>query len=159
MGRPKGSKNKPKDPNAPPKVKPVKEPKAAIPEPPKKVARTVLAPFEDAEPVPEKKKKEKDPNEETGPAYIPINMQNFVFTEHVLERHAHFLIANMDAEANSDLTKKAKAADEKITIFLIRKILKAIGYSQQKEDILMKEISEFKERPKPEQLYTRIRRR
>lgn len=158
MGRPKGSKNKPKV-NVP--VVEVKLPKAK----PAKVTVTSPPKAEEPPPVPKKRGRKPKPKVElpdeavtTGPAYIPLNMNNFVFNEHLLMRYATYLISQMDPMNNSRQSRDAADADEPITHYVIKKVLRAVNFKPDQINQLMNEVLNFKNNSKPSQLYIKVKR-
>lgn len=149
MGRPLGSKNKPKVVQQTPTPTIKEEQVPEIKEPRK----------------PRKKKEQPDVvpstqpalDQDAGPSYLAINMNNFVFTEHLLTRYAKYIMSHMDDHLR--LVRTAAAVGETDTEFLIKKMLKAAGLSQQKIDKLIDEVKNYQNTNKPEQLYVRIKKR
>jgi hypothetical protein len=172
MGRPKGSKNKPKiEITAKPVVTPrVKEPKPAPlpsppPTPPAPVKPAVKPAEKPEEPQPPAKVLKRKPvanNEEeesSGPSYLALSMDNFIFTEHMLERYANFLLSRMESFDSIRYVKDATLQGEKVTHFLIKKILRSVGFDTNKIDDLMQEVRNYRAKNKPEQLYVRLKKK
>jgi hypothetical protein len=159
MGRPKGSKNKPKPlvPVVEVKVKKVRAAKASVKKQPKVV--------DEPPPVPKKRGRKPKPKLDlpsevipTGPAFIPLNMNNFVFNEHLLLRYATYLISQMDPVNNSRYSREAADADELLTHYVIKRLLRAFNFKPENIASLMNEVINFKNNNMPSQLYIKVKR-
>lgn len=94
----------------------------------------------------------------TGPAFIPLNMNNFIFTEHLLIRYANYLISQMDPANNSKHSREAAEADEPLTHYVIKKLLRVFGFKHEHIVQLMNEVINFKNNNKPSQLYIKVKK-
>lgn len=165
MGRPKGSKNKPKI------LAPPQETAPPIPVP---------APLIVVVPVVEKKRGRPRKVKETGkivvtelnncPAEInldeapvmgfyPVNMSHFLFTEHRLLKVADFVLGGLTPEQTKQHEKDAKLAKTNGRLFLLMKMLKAGGWTKTQIDDAIREIDDYKQRNKPTQLYLKYKKR
>lgn len=150
MPRTKGSKNKPKDTKAADK--------------PKKIVAVLPTDEKVVKPPKGLKKKPEEqiqaPSDEpTGPSYVPVNMNNFIFTEHLLERYANYVLSRMDAGSAMGYAKEAATSNDKATHIVIKKMLKSVGFKSGDVDTLLEEIKTYRQTNKPEQLYYKVKRR
>ena len=158
MGRPKGSKNKPK---IPPTTSPV-----IVPQPAAAVAEVKKTPVKKEAVAKQPKEKNLSQfktvgpvqQEENGPSYLAINMDNFIFTEHLLVRYANYLLSQM-REDSVQTAKDASNAGESSAVFLTKRILKSLGFTRDRIDTLVEEIKNYHNTNKPEQLYIRLRKK
>lgn len=155
MGRPKGSKNKPKLAPLPTKVE--------VPLVVAQIKRTRRPKIEQTGKVvvtevtncPAEIDLDKGPDH----GFYPLTMSNFLFNEHRLLKLADFAVSKFTVSQNTELRSKARKVNIDFRIYLIRTMLLAVGLNKEQLDEVEKEIAEYKENNKPTQLYLKYKKR